>query len=65
MDMASLGGILTKPSNPNDPYAGRMATKEFHVLDEPRTVLFLDELNRASGNIQGKKCTLNIARSSI
>lgn len=58
MDMASLGGILTKPSNPDDPYAGRMATREFHVLNEPRTVLFLDELNRAPGNIQGALLTL-------
>lgn len=58
MDMASLGGILTKPSNSDDPYAGRMATKEFHVLNEPRTVLFLDELNRAPGNIQGALLTL-------
>lgn len=58
MDMASLGGILTKPTNPDDPYSGRLATKEFHVLNEPRTVLFLDELNRASHQIQGSLLTL-------
>lgn len=58
MDLASLGGILTKPTSPDDPYAGRLATKEFHSLNEPRTVLFLDELNRAPGNIQGSLLTL-------
>ena len=58
MDLASLGGILTKPTSADDPYAGRLATKEFHVLDQPRTVLFLDELNRAPGNIQGSLLTL-------
>lgn len=58
LDMSSLGGILTKPGNPDDPYAGRMATKEFHVLDQPRSVLFLDELNRASGQLQGALLTL-------
>ena len=58
IDMSSLGGILTKPTNPDDHYAGRLGTKEFHVLDQPRSVLFLDELNRAPANIQGSLLTL-------
>lgn len=58
MDMSSLGGILTKPIKADDPYAGRLGTKEFHVLDQPRSVLFLDELNRAPANIQGSLLTL-------
>lgn len=58
IDMSSLGGILTKPTKADDPYAGRLGTKEFHVLDQPRSVLFLDELNRAPANIQGSLLTL-------
>lgn len=58
MDISSLGGILTKSTKVDDPYAGRMGTREFHVLDQPRTVLFLDELNRAPQNIQGALLTL-------
>ena len=58
MDMSSLGGLLAKPTKADDPYAGRLAVKEFHVLDKPRSVLFLDELNRAPANIQGSLLTL-------
>ena len=58
LDKTMLGGVAGKPTDPEDKYASRYATREFHVLDNPRTVLFLDELNRAPGDIQGSLLTL-------
>lgn len=57
MDPAALGGIVARDHSDPD-YAKRVGTKEFNTLDEPDSVLFLDEYNRAKSEIRGALLTL-------
>ena len=57
MDPTDLGGIIGRDQNDPD-YAFRLGNKEFNQLDEPRSVLFLDEINRASAEAIGSLLTL-------
>lgn len=57
MDAMSLGGVVVRDKN-DDAYATRLGSKEFHVLDKPNSVLFLDEYNRARAEIRGSLLTL-------
>lgn len=57
MDPSDLSGV--KARDAKDPqYSSRMASKEFHVLDQPNSVLFLDEYNRAGEKIRATLLTL-------
>lgn len=57
LDPTDLAGIIAR--NNDDPrYATRLGNTEFHELDEPNSVLFLDEVNRASTEVLGALLTL-------
>lgn len=57
LDPTDLAGIIGRDDN--DPeYAQRLGNKEFHRLDNPNAVLFLDEINRASEAVLGSLLTL-------
>lgn len=57
LDPTDLAGIIGRDDN--DPeYASRLGNKEFHRLDNPNAVLFLDEINRASEAVLGSLLTL-------
>jgi len=49
LDETDLGGIIGKA---DDGTVTRYATKEFDELDKPRSVLFLDEFNRARPEVR-------------
>lgn len=50
MDETDLGGAIS-PSD-DKKTINRLASTEFDVLDRPNSVLFLDEFNRAQGNVR-------------
>lgn len=56
LDITDLGGAIS----PNDDRTAvnRLATTELDALERPRSVLFLDEFNRADSNIRGTLLTL-------
>lgn len=57
LDPTDLAGIIGRDDS--DPeYAQRLGNKEFHRLDNPNAVLFLDEINRASEAVLGSLLTL-------
>ena len=57
LDPTDLAGIIGRDEA--DPeYASRLGNKEFHRLDNPNAVLFLDEVNRASEAVLGSLLTL-------
>ena len=57
LDPTDLAGIIGRDEA--DPeYASRLGNKEFHRLDNPNAVLFLDEINRASEAVLGSLLTL-------
>ena len=57
LDPTDLAGIIGRDEM--DPeYASRLGNKEFHRLDNPNAVLFLDEINRASEAVLGSLLTL-------
>ena len=57
LDPTDLAGIIAR--NSDDPrFATRLGNTEFHELDEPNTILFLDEINRASTEVLGALLTL-------
>lgn len=57
LDPTDLAGIIGRDES--DPeYAQRLGNKEFHRLDNPNAVLFLDEINRASEAVLGSLLTL-------
>ena len=57
MDPTDLGGIIGRDTA--DPeYAAKLGNKEFGELDEPNSVLFLDEVNRATPEVIGSLLTL-------
>ncbi len=51
MDATDLRGALS-PSNREDKTADRLASTEFDDLERPRSVLFLDEYNRAPKDVR-------------
>lgn len=59
LDKLDIGGVQT-PIKTEDGtvVAARLAPVEFDVLDDPKTVLFLDELNRAQLNVRTSLLTL-------
>lgn len=57
MDPSDLSGIKARDVD-NPKYSNRIASKEFHVLDTPNSVLFLDEYNRADNKIRATLLTL-------
>lgn len=50
MDIGDLRGLFAP--NADKTRATNLPTDEFNVLDQPNTVLFLDEFNRAAGNVR-------------
>lgn len=56
MDESDLGGVIV-PDNENK-VAQRYSLGSFGPLDRPRSVLFLDEFNRAPGTVRGTLLTL-------
>ncbi len=57
LDPTDLAGIIAR--NNDDPrFSTRLGNTEFHELDEPNTVLFLDEVNRATPEVLGALLTL-------
>jgi len=56
IDMGDLGGALGADQDTKT--AVKYATSEFDALDRPNSVLFLDEFNRASGDVRGTLLTL-------
>ena len=57
LDPTDLGGVVARDAdNPNK--ATRLSNSEFDKLDEPNTVLFLDEYNRAPSDVRGSLLTL-------
>lgn len=50
MDDTDLGGAVT--ADKNHEVAVRLASTEFDGLDEPNSILFLDEYNRGSGGVR-------------
>lgn len=57
LDPTDLAGIIAR-NDENPKYATRLGNTEFHELDEPDSVLFLDEVNRASTEVLGALLTL-------
>ena len=57
LDPTDLAGIIAR-NDENPKYATRLGNTEFHELDEPNSVLFLDEVNRASTEVLGALLTL-------
>ena len=57
LDPTDLAGIIAR-NDENPKYATRLGNTEFHELDEPNSVLFLDEVNRASQEVLGALLTL-------
>ena len=57
LDPTDLAGIIAR-NDENPKYATRLGNTEFHELDEPNSVLFLDEINRASQAVLGALLTL-------
>lgn len=57
MDPTDLGGIIGRDAEDPD-YASKLGNKEFGELDEPNSVLFLDEVNRAGPEVIGSLLTL-------
>ena len=51
MDEPDVNGVLV--SAPGDKSATRLATNEFDSLDDPDSVLFLDEYNRGRASVRG------------
>lgn len=56
MDLTDLGGAISPDKEGQS--VDRLATKEFDQLMEPNTVLFLDEFNRADGQVRATLLTL-------
>ena len=56
MDDTDLGGVISK--NEKGDAVVRLATTEMDELEEPRSVLFLDEYNRAPKTVRGTLLTL-------
>ena len=57
MDPTDLAGIIAR--NDEDPkYSSRLGNTEFHQLDKADSVLFLDEVNRATPEVLGSLLTL-------
>lgn len=57
LDPTDLAGIIGR-DNDDPRFATRLGNTEFHELDEPNSVLFLDEINRASVEVLGALLTL-------
>ncbi len=57
LDPTDLAGIIAR-NDENPKFATRLGNTEFHELDEPNTVLFLDEINRANTAVLGALLTL-------
>ena len=57
LDPTDLAGIIGR-SESDPEYASRLGNKEFHRLDNPNAILFLDEINRASEAVLGSLLTL-------
>lgn len=57
LDPTDLSGIIAR-DNDDPRYATRLGNTEFHELDEPNSVLFLDEINRAPLEVLGALLTL-------
>lgn len=57
LDPTDLAGIMGRDSD-NPRYSNRLGNTEFHELDEPNTILFLDEVNRADMETLGALLTL-------
>ena len=57
MDPTDLAGIIAR-SDENPKFSSRLGNTEFHKLDEPDSVLFLDEINRATPEVLGSLLTL-------
>ena len=57
LDPTDLAGIIGR-DNDDPRFATRLGNTEFHELDEPNSVLFLDEINRASIEVLGALLTL-------
>lgn len=57
LDPTDLAGIIAR-NDENPKFATRLGNTEFHELDEPDTVLFLDEINRATPQVLGALLTL-------
>ena len=56
LDVTDMGGAIT-PDKMNE-FVKRLATTEWDHLEEPKSVLFLDELNRAAADVRGSLLTL-------
>ena len=56
LDITDMGGAITPDKEGKK--VNRLTSREWDPLDRPNSVLFLDELNRASSDVRGQLLTL-------